>query len=147
MSFLDRLTEEELEEYAKYSPGSYNKEMNIPLRKEIAKKVENFINEIDPDLPSEFKKIYDEFPRWKFYTDKGKNTIMRAYGVCRYDDGEYGLHTASCHIFFTNNTIGGVPLKAIEAIDDWTDSQKEIIAMNNCPGAFFDPLGWMMFVE
>jgi hypothetical protein len=147
MSFFDLLTEEELEEYSRFPPGSYDKKMNIPLRKEIAKKVEEYLNEIDPDLPPEFKKIYETYPRWKFYMDKNKNTIKRAYGVCRYDDGEYGLHTTSCHIFFTNDTIGGTPISSIETIDDWTDSQKEIIALNNCPGGFFDPLGWMVFVH
>ena len=85
---------------------------------------------------------------WKFYTDKETHTtIYRVYGVCEYEDGTCGLHVVSAHIPMNNDVIGGVSLGHVEAIDDWSDTQKRMIKFCSCPEAFYDPFGWMMFVK
>ncbi len=145
-NFVSLLTEEEKKEFLEYPPGSYHEKINILLRKEIAKKAENFFNENDDTLPKEFKEIYEKFPRWKFYTDKKYNSIIRIFGLYCYSNETWCAHARSAHLVFTHQT-NDVFLDDLVPIDNWTESHLVTIESNINKGAFIDPLGWCCFIK
>jgi hypothetical protein len=145
MNFISLLTEEEKEEILKYPPGLYHENINIPLRKEIAKKAEKFFNENDDMLTDEFKEIYEKFPRWKFYTDKKNNSAIRIFGLYCYSDGTWCAYACTAHLVFTHQ-INDVFLDDLVPIDNWTELHLVTIESNINKGAFIDPLGWSCFI-
>ena len=141
--FTQLLTEEEFSEFMLHPPGKFYENMNIELRTKIAQKMEDFVNKEDHELPEEYRTVYEQYPRWKFYTDKNNGVIKRTFGLCKYDDGTFGMHTYTCFFGFVNETVGGTPVKDLVPIDKWTDEQLLRINLNQNKGLFIDPLAWL----
>lgn len=134
------LTDEEKKELAR-CPVDVTQYMTftieqLRLRQQIADKLCLELNSgKDPTLTSDVAEIYVRFPQSRFYTDRETETsIYRIYGVLVYENGEYGVHVSSCHINWTNDVIGGVPIEDIKMIEQWNSGQLARIQMNNAPG-------------
>lgn len=148
--FQNMLTDEEKEDVKKREllRNVNITDLDLNLRKSIAQKFEQYINQADHTMSDEYKEIYEKYPRWCFYTDKkNKNIVRRAYGVCKYKNGSFGLHMVSCMIGLNNDVIGGVPVDTVEIIDEWQEDQLLKIQLSSRPYAFLDPLGWTHFIN
>lgn len=119
-------------------------ESQLNMRIEIGKIFWNLMSEMDSSLTEEMKAIYEKYPLWAFYTDEDEVVIKRSFGVGVYENGHPCLHTMTCMIMFTNETVGGTPVENVIRTDRWNADQLDRIKLNNAPGMFCDPLGFLV---
>ncbi|RYE17152.1 MAG: hypothetical protein EOP45_16310 [Sphingobacteriaceae bacterium] len=79
----------------------------VEERKFLGKKLCQFLFEMDDTLEEKTRKVYEKYPMWCFYEDVDSGMPKRVYGVVWMSDGSYRLHTISCMMLFSNDTIGG----------------------------------------
>jgi len=120
-------------------------EDQLVVRIGIAKKYCQYLLEADKAMEDRFRKIYEAYPMWGFY--KTTSLLERVCGVCIGEKDEWRLHTATCHVFWTNRTVGGTPAKDVVRVERWTAEDKEFMLMNNAPGIFLDPLGFLIVLD
>jgi hypothetical protein len=155
------LTEDENSELAIRPIGDQSIDFDTPkeiidLRKSIGSKFETFINAVDSKLTDKPREIYNEFPRWKFYTDKDRpTTVRRSYGVCTYlskdgdgdgDDLTYGLHMVTTLLGLVTEVVGGVPTNDTIEVNHWSEEQRATIRLSPAPFLFLDPLAWTLLI-
>jgi hypothetical protein len=116
----------------------------IELRRSIGRKWNEFFMRVDTTMSESIRKCYAEYPPWQFYQVRGGTQMKRIYGICEYQDGTFGAHTVTCMMMFTNDTVGGTPLRDLEPILELSDAQLASACFNNAPGVFCDPLGYML---
>lgn len=122
-------------------------EEQLSLRVAIGKKMTAWFCAVDSTMSADVRKVYEDFPMWAFYVTKSSDLPKRSYGVCFGEDKKPRLHTAACHIMFTNLTIGGTPVEDLVKVDRWSAEQLARIEFNNDPAIFLDPLGFMIVLR
>lgn len=149
MADFKKPSDEELAELKARPPGT-NADFTarqLQLRRKIAQDMcQNFLDN-DETLTPEFRKIYEEWPMWKFYQRKDTKLPRRTYGVAVAKDGATILHTASAMLFWVNYTVGGTLAADLEPVDAWTDEQIDQINACGNPGMFLDPLGFWIALQ
>jgi hypothetical protein len=139
-------------------------EDQLRMRIQIAQKQHKWLLNADQSMSPEFREIYMTRPMWKFYINAGKTVIKRVYGVCKRMNGTLAMRTVACFIGMTNDknhrggslnrlptpyndTLGGVPVDETVAIDRWEPEHLAYIQLNDAPGMFADPLGFLLAVK
>ncbi len=92
--------------------------------------------------------LYRKYPPSKFYTNASGTACKRIYGFFQTKEGEFRAHSVTLLMMFNNDTIDGVPVADLRALDDWTPALTERLnlpcyAQTEC---FLDPLGWLSFL-
>jgi hypothetical protein len=101
----------------------------LKVRVEIAKKI------ISP-----FKA---EIPVWTFYKSQGR--LLRICGLNEH-------YLLECHIGWTDSSIFDAQTdekqpsgkQSIGEVSSWSEDEKRYIKLNNSPGLFADPLGFLL---
>jgi hypothetical protein len=122
--------------------GTVAGQKNLNLRIKIALKLETFVNTVDTKIPETLKGVFEQFPRWKFYTNTSGD-VLRMHGACEMKDGTHRLYMVSCMLGFNSDVVGGVPTEEVIPIDGWDGTQLRKISMSMNPALFLDPLGWL----
>lgn len=150
-----RLDEQEQKELADHpiSPTfKLESEEQFELRLRIAQKMCRFFLEADKTVTPEHRAIYEAYPMWGFYTNHEGSCPRRIYGVCTVIDTNTGervpsLHAVTAHLFWNNDVVGGVAARDVVRVERWNDANLSIIDTCGAPGAFRDPLGFMLVLE
>ncbi len=116
-------------------------EAQFQLRLSAAKKIwEGYV----PSVPSQFVEAYATHPPWAFYTNADGNIPRRVHGVDLTMDG-VNMKVVSALFFMVNDVIGGVGMADLKRVDRWSDDHLMKILSGPSPGAFTDPLGFVLF--
>src|SRR4051812_35877160 len=82
------------------------------------------------ERPLNVQELYNNYPPWKFYTNKDNTTAYRVYGVLEQNDGTLRLATACGMMMMTNLTIGGHDPNDLIPVEKYTESAFEKLKMN-----------------
>ena len=122
------------------------------VRLALAKKMCQFLLDVDDSLTPEYRSSYERAPMWATYTmlPNGKSHPRRVYGMCTSLDDK-GDEVASAHAvtgfhYFNNDVIGGVPIADLEhnKVDRLYYAD---VMFTKTPGLFMDPLGFIGFLH
>lgn len=115
---LELCDAEQLELQQHPVPSAPSTDEQLRRRQAIAAKVCAHLLRADSTLTTAMRRIYDDYPMWKFYSNAhAPSMVRRAYGVA------LGTLMVSCRFQWINDVVGGVPCAAAHPLNEWSAEQ------------------------
>ena len=114
----------------------------VKLRQNIAMQMELKAMDMDQSTNNFFRKIYEEFPRWKFYTDSEHKCVFRVYGIHLRNDKKVELKVNEC-CEDGELKVKEIAKENVQPLLVWNAQHRQRIAKSKHKGLFLDPIAWL----
>lgn len=124
---------------------------HIVYREDLREAIKLWIKVTETDWfkerPANVQKLYNQYPPWKFYTNKEQTVAYRVYSIGECEDGTLVLETASAGLAFTNLTVGGCRPGDLIPVKKYTGNVLNTIMYSPDRNTFLSPSGWTHFLR